>query len=1078
MKKLVLALFCAGITVVHASINLSDPRCESLRDPLGIDELKPRLSWIVSSQERGEKQTAYEILVASSAKQLGRDEGDLWSTGKVESDRSIQVRYAGKPLPANQECFWKVRAWNADGKASQWSKPSKWTMGLLKASDWKAQWIGKEEEEHKTSIAGTSWIWYPESTGNPAENAPIAHRYFRRTFDMPADQHVSAAELLVTGDNRFAAFVNGVQIGIGSNFKAVSSFDIAARLHAGKNVIAISINNTGDAPNPGGALALLKVNFANYPALVIATDETWKAAKKSTNGWEKVEFNDTKWKAAKKLGPVGMAPWGEIGTPENRRLAARYLRKEFTTDHKIRRATAYISGLGLSELYLNGKKIGNEVLSPGMTEYDKRVLYVTHDVTSEIHRGGNCVGVILGNGRFFAPRLSVPTTTRTYGCPKLLFQLRIEYADGSVDEVVSDNTWKLTDGGPIRANNEYDGEEYDARLEMKNWSRFGFEPQDGKHDAAWEDARFVAGPGARVSAQMAEPIRVTQTLKPISVKELTPGVYIYDMGQNMVGWCRLKVSGPKGTSVSMRHAEQLKPDGTLYLDNLRSSKVTDTYTLNGKGAEVYEPRFTYHGFRYVELIGFPGKPSLSSLEGLEVHDDLENAGDFTCSNPLLNQIVKNVRWGLRDNYRSSPTDCPQRDERQGWLGDRAFECKGETYMFNTDNLYAKWLRDMADGQKDNGSISDVCPSYWPLYNDNITWPSASIVMPQMLHEQFGDEGIIASHYASMKKWMDHMSSFIATNNIISKDSYGDWCVPPEEQSLIHSKDPKRQTSKPLLATAYFYNNCRLMSRYAKILGKTEDVAHYQTLAAKLKNAFNREFYKADLGQYDNGTQTSCVLPLAFGLVAEDQRERVFNHLVKTFEGTGGHIATGLVGGQWLNRVLSDNGRADISYAMATKTDYPSWGYMIKKGATTIWELWNGDTADPAMNSGNHLMLVGDLVIWFHEDLAGIKADPEQTGFKHIIMKPQPVGDLTFVKATHRSPYGLISSDWKKENGKFKWNITVPANSSATIYLPATSADSILESGQSATKAKGVTFLRIENGLALFDVQSGSYSFEK
>ena len=1070
MNKIVLALFSAAVTVAHASVSVGDLRCEYLRNPLGIDEPRPRLSWVLTSNDRGEKQTAYEIIVASSEKNLKPGNADLWRSGKVESDQSIHVRYAGQPLQSQQECFWKVRIWDADGKASAWSKPAKWTIGL-NTSDWHAQWIGKEDFEQTTSISGTSWIWYPEKDVNPADKAPIGRCYFRRTFDLPADNKITSAEWLVTGDNHFNAFINGAQVGIGNNFKAVSSFDIADRLHAGKNVLAIVINNTGYDPNPGGALGLLKITFANHPPLLIPTDETWKASKKAMKVWEKANFDDSKWKAAKKLGPVGMAPWGQISTPENRRLAARYLRKEFSAPKSVRRATAYMSGLGLSELYINGKKVGDAVLSPGMTEYDKRALYVTHDVTALLHRGPNAIGVILGNGRFYAPRLSVPTTTRTFGYPKLMFQMRVEYNDGTTEEIVSDNTWKLSDQGPIRANNEYDGEEYDARMELKNWSKAGF------NDSNWPTATLVKSPGGKVTAEMAEPIRITETLKPISIKELKPGVFIYDMGQNMVGWCRLKVSGPKGTQVSMRHAEQLKPDGTLYLDNLRSAKVTDTYTLKGEGREVYEPRFTYHGFRYVELTGFPGKPSLSTLEGRCVHDDLESAGEFVTSNPLLNQIEKNVKWGLRDNYRSAPTDCPQRDERQGWLGDRAFECKGETYIFNTDALYAKWLRDMADAQHENGSISDVCPSYWPLYNDNVTWPSAGIVMPQMLHEQFGDEGVVTQHYPSMKKWMDYMSGFISSNNIISKDSYGDWCVPPEEQTLIHSKDPKRQTSKPLLATAYFYNNCRLMTRYAKMLGKTDDVARYSSLASKLKTAFNKEFYKPELGQYDNGTQTSCVLPLAFGLVPDDQRNKVFNHLVKTFDATGGHIATGLVGGQWLNRVLTDGGRADLCYTIATKTDYPSWGYMIKKGATTIWELWNGDTADPAMNSGNHLMLVGDLVVWFHETLAGIKADPDQPGFKHIIMKPQPVGDLNAVRATHRSPYGLIISDWKKEGRTFSWNIMVPANTTATVYVPATDMQTVKEHGKPAIYAAGVKLLRVENGSMVYEVGAGSYQFQ-
>jgi alpha-L-rhamnosidase len=537
------------------------------------------------------------------------------------------------------------------------------------------------------------------------------------------------------------------------------------------------------------------------------------------------------------------------------------------------------------------------------------------------------------------------------------------------------------------------------------------------------------------------------------------------------------VSGPRGTEVSLRHAETLKPDGTLYLDNIRGAKVTDIYTLKGKGTEVYEPRFTYHGFRFVEVTGYPGKPGLSVIEGQVVNDDLASAGDFGCSNPLLNRIHANITWGVRGNYRSIPTDCPQRDERQGWLGDRCAESKGEMYLFDTAALHAKWLQDMADAQKDSGSVPDVCPAYWPIYSDNVTWPSSTVVIPGTLRELFADYGVIASHYPSAKKWMDYMSGFI-TNGIIARDSYGDWCVPPEDPKLIHSNDPKRRTDKALLATAYLYHDARLLARYATWLGKAEDARHFTDLAERLKAAFNQRFFHAETGRYDNGSQTSCVLPLAFGLVPDGERRRVFDHLVrKITDETHGHIGTGLIGAQYLMRVLTDGGRADLAYTIATQNTYPSWGYMVEKGATTIWELWNGDTADPAMNSGNHVMLVGDLGIWLYENLAGIKPDPEQPGFKHIIMRPEPVGDLRFVKASHRSPYGLIVSDWQKQGGAFRWNMTVPVNTTATVYVPATSAESITENGKPMSQARGVKLVKMESGRVVCSVGSGSYCFE-
>ena len=1062
--------------VATAGVTVGELRCEYLQNPLGIDTPQPRLSWILGADKhgaRGQGQSAYEIVVAGNRNELDAGRGDLWDSGKVSSDQSAQVRYTGKPLVSEQECFWKVRVWDEQGEPSAWSRPARWTMGLLKPADWRANWIGLDEPAAGQAAAkvlgDAQWIWFPE--GQPEKSAPVGTRYFRRAITIPAERAVKRATLFFTSDNTGEFYINGRKAGAATDFHAAARFEVTGLLQRGKNLLAVSVRNEGSEPNPAGLIGLLRIEFAEGESLVVVTDSGWKSAREPAAGWTEAGFDDAGWVAALKLGPAGMAPWGEIAGPEEHRLAARMLRREFTVEKKVRRAMAYVCGLGLSEFYLNGKKVGDQVLSPALSDYSKRAFYVTFDVTQQLKKGANAAGVILGNGRFYAPRSTVPTGTVGYGFPKLLFQMRIDYEDGTSAEVVSDGSWKLTTAGPIRANNEYDGEEYDARMELPGWNMPGFD------DAKWQAAQGVAAPGGQLAARMIEPIRVTETLKPVGLAQPQAGVWVFDMGQNMVGWCRLKVSGPRGTEVRLRHAETLKPDGTLYLDNIRSAKVTDVYTLKGGGAEVYEPRFTYHGFRFVEVTGYPGKPALSSLEGRVAHDDLQSGGEFACSNPLLNRIYRNIVWGVSGNYRSIPTDCPQRDERQGWLGDRSAECKGETYLFDTAALYAKWLQDMADAQKDNGSVSDVCPAYWPIYSDNVTWPSSTVIIPGALREQFADERIIASHYASAKKWMDYMGGFVK-DGIIARDSYGDWCVPPEDPKLIHSNDPQRKTDKALLATAYFYHDARLMAGYATLLGKAEDARHFTELAGKLKAAFNAKFFRADTGQYDNGSQTSCVLPLAFGLVPEGERERVFNHLVrKITDETHGHIGTGLIGGQWLMRVLTAGGRADLAYTIAAQKSYPSWGYMVEKGATTIWELWNGDTADPAMNSGNHVMLVGDLGIWLYENLAGIKPDPEQAGFKHIVMRPEAVGDLQFVKGSHRSPYGLVTSDWQKQGGVFRWNITVPVNTTATVCVPAKSAESVTESGKPAIQGQGVKLVRMEQGRAVFLVGSGSYNFE-
>jgi alpha-L-rhamnosidase len=643
---LIVAISCVPALAAEGLLRPTDLRCEYRKNPLGIDTLNPRLRWALEATDpeaRGQRQTAYQILAASSEKGLRSDQGDLWDTGRVESDKSIQMPYEGKALASGMLVWWKVRVWDNNGKASDWSEPAFWSMGLLKAEDWKGKWIGLEGGDGKPEkLKEAHWVW----SSQPGQ----ATRYFRRTIEIPQDNSVSDALLYLVGAGNSRLYINGKPVGSGNGIENPISVDITRALHGGANLFAVAASASGDAPS--GLIGALEMELARGETVVVYTDQQWRVSPTEFPDWNKPQFDDSAWGPAKVLGPYGMTPWGEVGWAERSVLPARMLRKDFKVEGLAKRATLYISGLGLSEAYVNGAKVGDDVLVPALTDYDKRVFYLTYDLTSRLEPGPNALGVILGNGRYFAPRHKVPTFMRTFGYPKLRLQLEIEYGDGRMERVVSDESWKLTTEGPIRANNEYDGEVYDARLEMEGWSRPGFD------DSGWQKAQVVKGPAGVLTAQPIEPIRVTETLKPIAITQIRPGAYIFDMGQNMVGWCRLTVSGPKGTQVSLRHAERLRPDGALYLDNLRSAKVTDVYTLKGIETEVYEPRFTYHGFRYVEMKGFPGEPDLSSLEGREVHDAVEQHADFASSNPLLNQIYKNVVWGTKDNYRSMPTDCP------------------------------------------------------------------------------------------------------------------------------------------------------------------------------------------------------------------------------------------------------------------------------------------------------------------------------------------------------------------------------------------------------------------------------------
>ncbi len=1060
-------------------------RTEYQVNPIGIDVVQPRLSWELNDTRRGAVQTAYQVLVADSKEALKSDRGDLWDSGKVASDQSHLVAYAGTPLASRARCWWKVRVWDRNGLPSGWSPPAYWTVGLLRDADWTGKWIGRNEpasaeptldKELKTA----QWVWFPE--GNPAASAPVAKRYFRRVIAIPADRKVIRAFSSVAADNSYTIFVNGRKAGSGGSYSTADTAMITKFLRPGNNVVAIEAANVGDSPNPAGLIGAISIEFEKGDPMVVVTDGQWRVSDKEAKGWKGVDAQATGWSEVKLLGKYGIEPWKNIQAQpiEDRRLPARYLRREFTTWRTVRYATVSLCGLGYYELYLNGKKIGNHVLDPALTDYTKRMLYVTYEVTDQIKKGPNAIGVILGNGRFFAPRLGNPIGTSTYGRPKLLLQMRVTYDDGGTLDLVSDGTWKLTTDGPIRANNDYDGEEYDARKEPIGWTSAGF------NDSQWEAAQEVNAPVGKLAAQRIEPHRVTQIVKPISIKETQPGVYLYDMGQNLVGWLKLTVKGPAGTVVTLRHSETLTKDGqALYLANMRSCKVTDTYTLKGQGTEVYEPRFAYHGFRFVELTGFPGKPTLSTIEGHAVHSDLERMGSFACSDPTIMRVYHNIMWGIRGNLRSIPTDCPQRDERQGWLGDIANEAKHESFEFNSFNFYTKWLQDIEEAQDDKGNLPDVAPRFWTIYSTNVTWPSAYVIIPEWFHEQYGDIQPIAAHYASWCKWMEFLKQYMK-DDLMPKDTYGDWCVPPEKPELIHSQDPARKTDPVLLGTTYYYHNLCLLAKYATMLGKPDDAKKWTEMAERMKAAFNKKYFHADKGIYSNGTQTSSVLPLAFGMVPEEHRQKVFENLVDNIMvKCKGHIATGLIGGQWLMRVLSDNGRPDIALKLAQERSYPSWGYMADHGATTIWELWNGDTADPAMNSHNHLMLVGDLGIWLYEYVAGIRSCPKSPAFKRMRIRPMPTGDLTWAKAQHHSPHGWVRSEWHLTKDGLTLNVTIPANTTAEVHVPtlgkqdATITESgvkVVSNGQAVKAADGVKFVRIDKAAAVFDVGAGSYKF--
>lgn len=781
--------------------------------------------------------------------------------------------------------------------------------------------------------------------------------------------------------------------------------------------------------------------------------EAWSAIGSWSTGLSRAN-----WKA-KWIGYDKASPWDSITTWS--RLSARYFRKDFRAAAQIKRATLYISGLGLCEIHINGKKLFKERVAAAPTDYRKRVFYSVYDVADMLNKGENAIGIVVGNGRYFTMRQNYkPKKINNFGFPKLFCQLAIEYSDGTKTTIGSDASWKLNVDGPIRTNNEYDGEEYDATKEWRDWSAPGFD------DRLWMKPQLVAAPAGKLEAQPNPPVSVSRLVRPVSIRPLRENVYIMDMGQNFSGWIQMKVAGERGRQVCLRFAESLQADGSLYTANLRDARVTDVYTLRGSGEETWEPSFVYHGFRYVEITNYPGVPQVDAFEGKLFTDEMETTGSFSCSDSVINKIYRNAWWGIASNYKGMPVDCPQRNERQPWLGDRATGSGGEAFVFDNHALYSKWLNDIEDAQTAEGAIPDVAPAFWNYYTDNVTWPGTYLLVARMLFHQYGDAEPIRKHYASMKKWMEYMRVHYLKDNILTKDKYGDWCVPPESLELIRSRDSLRNTNGALIATAYYYQFLGYMKEFAQLAGHAADSTEYNELAGRIRVAFNQKFFDAAGRKYDNNTITANLLPLQFGLVEEEYRDAVFANIVQRITGQDNyHISTGVIGTQWLMRMLSRMGRADIAYRLASTTSYPGWGYMTTQGATTIWELWNGNTASPQMNSQNHVMLLGDLLIWLYEDIAGIKTDPLQPGFKHILMKPDFSCGLDQVNASYRSVYGNIESAWKKTGKNIEWTVTVPANAGATLLLPS-AAQQLVQDGQTAE----ASIVKIGSGTYRFSFQ--------
>jgi len=900
----------------RAMKNLTALTCEFRVNPLGLDGSVLHLGWQLHSDQPGARQSAYQLLAATDPKRLNSGKADLWDSGRVESDQSIQVVYAGKPLTSRQRVYWRVRVWD-EADALLESDTTWFEMGLLARAEWKAKWIGAT------------------LTGGPRTTIP-----------------------------------------------------------------------------------------------------------------------------------------------------APYLRKAFTLPAKVKTARLYITALGLYDCTINGKAVSSDVLAPGWTNYHKRVQYNVYDVTKLLKAGDNAIGVILGDG-WAAGFVGLGPRQVYVDRPRLLAQLEITLTDGSTQRITSDRTWKQQ-FGPLLENDLLMGEAYDARLELPGWDTADFD------DKSWLRVQTFTDPGMALVATTGPTIRRIEELQPISEpvqnRNFITSSAIFDLGQNMVGRVRFRGKAPAGTTIALRFAEVLDETGKLYTTNLRSARATDYYTFKGaKGEEVWEPRFTFHGFRYVEIVDYPGAVNRDTITGIVLHSDMAQTGEFSCSAPLINQLQHNILWGQKGNFVDVPTDCPQRDERLGWTGD--IQVFARTAAFNLDvaGFMTKWAQDVADAQSPEGMVPAVVPlASIGLVDGGPAWADAAIICPWTMYLCYGDRGILAQNYGVMRKFMDWVVS-ASPGYIRCAPEYAGWPGFGDWLSI------NAATPRDLIGTAFLAYDASLMAQIAKVLDKPEDAAMYATLAGDVKAAFANRYLKGgtlaenpppashmrqmmdgadaisrgtlkavDYGPITSAvfntelftpTQTAYVLALHFDLLPAALRAQATAELVADIERRGGHLSTGFVGAPYLPHVLSSNGRLDVAYQLLHQQSWPSWLYSVTQGATTIWERWDGYTAengfqDPGMNSFNHYAY-GSIGAWLYNTVAGIEADPAQPGYKHTLVRPQPGGGLTHARGALATPYGQLVSEWQINKKKFTLTVVVPPNTTATVQLPSDQGSKVKYNGKAA-----------------------------
>jgi alpha-L-rhamnosidase len=1017
MSKRAVLLVCLLASAAYAApVHL---RTNARTQPLGIDTPQPTFSWQSDATTPNWMQSGYELLVATRPDALLPGKADAWDSGRIDRSESVHIAYAGAALRSQQRYWWKVLVWDNHGHKTA-STPSWFETGLLQPDDWKAVWIRRDDPADDAELQALRWIWLRGA--DPLHVSSGTHAQFRYHLHLDAAPAAASLHVLMRGD--FTARVNGTVTGHHTEWGAFDREEITSLLHVGDNEVEIDVtSHRTDAAGgaPSALAAAIHLRMANGHERHIVSDAQWQSRAVSNTA------SNGGWASSQVAGPLS-AHFG-IGTDRETAVAgpdristdASLLRKDFALGAQVREARLSITALGAYEAFLNGQRIApNTLLSPGWTDFHKRVLYQTYDVTSQLRRGANTLGVLLGGGWYSSPMTWIGFRD-TPGPNLLRAQLDITLTDGSHERIVSDPSWK-TAAAPITFAEIYGGESYDARLVQRGWDAPGFD------DTQWTPALAATPPDSDMvlTAQPDPLIQTTLTLHPIRMKpDTVHHAMVFDMGQNMVGNVRLHVRGPRGMVVRLRYAERLNPDGSIYTQNLRNADATDTYALAGTGEESWTPAFTFHGFRYVELTYLGGEPSspttLATIDGL-VTNSLNEPPTvrLSSSSATLNKMNQLGAWGQRGNFVSIPTDCPQRDERLGWMGDAGAFWRTGSYNFDIDAFTHKFMQDVVDAQNTAGAFSDVSPNILGPGPGAPGWGDAGVFIPYAAWLQYGDLGVARQAWPAMQRWME----FILRNNpdYVRRNAvgnnYADWLAP----------DP--HTPRALIDTAYWALVAREMEEMATALHKPDDAARYHEQFEHIADAYRAAFIQAD-GSVEGDTQTGYLATLFTGIAPESLRASMVLRLVHNIQAHDTHLTTGFLGTPFLLFVLDQNHQTDLAFKLLLSTTYPSWGYMVSKDATTWWERWNGDTGDPSMNSYNHYAF-GSVMAWVYRRAAGIDTDAAGAGFHHLVVAPHFDPSLPTLHVAYDSDYGTIVSDWRQRDHRF--TITLPANTTATLIL--------------------------------------------